>query len=129
MQRFGGRFREPIGERLQQDVVVVVMRCLEALEMRFDTDAGGDREGADVIHLARVLRRDEIRQRIVWLPRGLGFLLAQVVQSVQHARARDVAVHLDLLVDGVAREEPDDGARRKPVLAQDRGQHLLAVLI
>ena len=97
--------------------------------MRFDADAGGDRERTDVVDLARILGRDEIRQRVVRLPGRLGLLLTQVMQAMQHARARGVAVHLDLFVDRVAREEPDHRARLQPVLAQDGGQHLLGVLI
>ena len=111
MQRFGGSFGQAIRQRLQQDVVVVVVRRLEALEMRLDADAGRDRERADVVHLAGILGRDEIRQRVVRLARGLGLLLAQVMQAMQHARARGVAVHLDFFIDRVAREEPDHRAR------------------
>ena len=52
VQRFGRSFREAIRQRLQQDVVVVVMRRFEALEMLLDADAGRDGERADVVDLA-----------------------------------------------------------------------------
>ena len=45
----GERLREAIGERLQHDARIVVVRALEALEVRLDADARRHRERADVV--------------------------------------------------------------------------------
>jgi hypothetical protein len=44
MQRLCRSLRQPIRQRLEQDVVVVVMGLGETLQMLLDADTGGDRE-------------------------------------------------------------------------------------
>jgi len=39
MQALGERLREPVRERLQENRAVVVVRALEALDVRLDADA------------------------------------------------------------------------------------------
>ena len=80
MQPLGAGFGQAVGQRLEQDRVVVVVVGLEAGDVRFDADAGVHREGADPVLLAAVLRRDEIGQAEVGAVVGLVGLLAQAVQ-------------------------------------------------
>ena len=125
VQAFGERLGQPVGERLEHDARIVVVLLLEALHVRLDADARGDRECADVVApRPDALRRDEVRERVVRLACGLALLLAQEVQSRQHARARFVRVDLDVVViDAVRREQPDHAARGQPALADDLLQH------
>lgn len=48
MQTLGERYRDPVGKRLQQDRVVVVVRRLEAGDMLLDADTGRYGESADM---------------------------------------------------------------------------------
>ena len=52
MQVGGERLGEAIGERLDQDGAVVVVLALEFGGQRVGADAGGDREGAEVVGAA-----------------------------------------------------------------------------
>ena len=51
MEDLGEAFREAVGKRLQQDVGIIVIVCLEPLEVRFEP-VDPDREAADPV-LAR----------------------------------------------------------------------------
>ena len=53
VQALGEGFGEAVGQRLEQDRVVVVVVGLEAGHVRLDADAGGDGEAADPVLLAR----------------------------------------------------------------------------
>ena len=51
VEPFGERLGKAVGERFQQDVVIIVMRGLEALEVRLEP-VKRDREAAEPILLA-----------------------------------------------------------------------------
>ena len=65
VQPLGEGLGEAVGERLDQDRGIVVVRPLEALGDRHLLDAGGDDEAADVV--GRALGRDEVGERHVLL--------------------------------------------------------------
>ena len=88
VEHFGEAFRETVGERLQQDVVIIVDGLLEALEMRFEA-VDSDREAADPV---LALRIDEIGEAHVRATFALLHLLAKHRQRgssrCRRARAR-----------------------------------------
>ncbi len=122
---FGERLREPIGQRLEHDARIVVVRLLEALEVRLDADARSDGERADVVAPARVLRRDEVGERSrATGPAACPSAGAGSAAACSTLRARLVRVDLDVVViDAVRREQADHAARRQPALADDLLQH------
>ena len=60
MHPLGKRLCEPVRERLDHDAPVVVGLLDVRLDRLVLTDAGGDRESADEVLAAAVLRRDEV---------------------------------------------------------------------
>ena len=127
MQVLGECFGETVGQRLQHDRVVVVVARLVRRHALVDADAGGDRERAEIVTHARILRCNEVRQAAVELPCGLLRLLAQVVKSHQRVAARFVSVELDVVADRVRGEETDDATRAQPPLFHDAREHRLGV--
>ena len=81
VQVLGERLGQPIGERLDDDRGVVVVRGFELLDERVDAEAGGHRERADVVGDAAVDRRDEVGERAIRLVVGDHFLLPQHRES------------------------------------------------
>ena len=82
MEPFGARLGQAIGESLGQNCVVVIVIFLKFARVTSSTPRPrGQCEGTKVIALARILRRDEIGQRIIRLILGLVHLLAQGVES------------------------------------------------
>ena len=63
MHGLGEGFGETVGQGLHQDGGIIVIGAGETLGDRLLLEAGGDHEGADVIRLAALDRRHEIRQR------------------------------------------------------------------
>ena len=62
VKAFGEGFGKPVGQRFQQDIVVIVMRGLEPGKVRFDP-VDADREAAQpVAPLVSLARIDEIGQ-------------------------------------------------------------------
>ena len=49
MHIFGHRLGQPVGQRLQQNVGIIVMLCLEPGELRFDAKASGHGKSAKPI--------------------------------------------------------------------------------
>ena len=49
VHEFGTRFREPVGQSLQQDGTVIVVLRFKSLHMRVDTDTGCHGKPTDVI--------------------------------------------------------------------------------
>ena len=93
----GAGFGEAVGERLQHDARVIVVRRLELRDPRLDAEPRGHRERPDVVAHARVARRDVSPPGTVRLPRRLGLLLAQLVQRREHRAARVVRIDLDVV--------------------------------
>src|SRR3546814_6452951 len=60
VQVLGQGLGQAVGQRLEQDDVVVVVVGAEALDVFLDADPGGDRETADPVLPAAILRRDEV---------------------------------------------------------------------
>ena len=127
VQALGERLGQPVGQRLEQDRVVVVVRGLE-LATSSEPDARGDGEAADVVGRPVSLRRDEVGERPVGHAVAVLALLAQVVQRGQHL-ARVVGVDLDVVADRVGREEAVDAARGQPLLVDHPVEHLLRVVV
>ena len=102
MQRFGKGFGEAVGERLEHDRAVVVVIVFELLFLHVHAEARGDREHADVVGHARILRRDEVGERAVRPHHAVDdrphALLAQVAPGQRDFRARFVGVDLDVVV-------------------------------
>ena len=65
MQPFGGSFGEAVGDGLEHDGVVVVMRSLVRGDARLQAPAGAHGEGADPVRHARVRIGDEIAEAVV----------------------------------------------------------------
>ena len=79
MQQFGKSFGQPVGQGLQHDLVVIVVRRFKFPDMFLDAL---DRyaECADMILLLRFGRQDEVGKRQVRLPIRLFDLLAEEFQ-------------------------------------------------
>ena len=105
VQPLGAGFGEAVGERLEHDRAVVVVRGLELGQLLLDAEAGGDGEGARPV--SRALRCDEIGETVVRLARWAFMLLAQVMRRRQHCRARLVGVQLDIVADAVCRPQAE----------------------
>src|SRR5258708_2302167 len=73
VQALGECLGEPIGERLDHDRGIIVVRPLEALRHLVLADAGGDHEGADVVGKRARARRYEIRERDICGPLAAGW--------------------------------------------------------
>ena len=65
--------------------------------------AGGDGEGADVIDMAAVARRDEVGQSQLRLAALVILLLAQRMQARQFFRARHIGIDDDIVAVAVGR--------------------------
>ena len=74
------------------------------------------------------LRGDVIRQAVVGLVLGLLHLLAQEMERGQHAGPGFIGVELDIVADGVGREEAVDGARGQKFLGDDFVQQRLGIV-
>ena len=123
VQALGEGLGEPVGQRLEQDLRVRVLAVPRGLE----ADPGGDREGADVVGEPGGPGSDEVGQAVVRAAGGLVHLLAQEDEPRAHARAAGVRVQLDVVVDGVGREHPDDAPGLQQALVDDPPQHRLGV--
>jgi hypothetical protein len=81
VQAFGEGLREPVGESLGHDRVVVVVLRAEAVAELFQANAAGDRKGADAVGQPGLLRRDEVGERPARLAALAVRLLAQKVEA------------------------------------------------
>ncbi len=127
VQALGERLRQAVGQGLEQDGAVVVVRRLETRHVRIDADAGGAGERAQPVRHAAVAWREVIGEAQVRHAGRFFLLLAQVVQRGQHRAARVVGVQLDVVADGVGRKQADHRAGAQPALVHDASQHGLRV--
>ncbi len=129
MHALGEGLGQPVGERLAEDLRVVVIGPGEALGDRLLADSGGHREAADEVGAPGLRRRDEIGKRdmaaLAVLPRDL---LAKRVEPGPLRRPRLVGVDDDVVAVGGRRPEADDAARREPVLGDHLPEHRLGVV-
>ena len=70
---FGKGFGQPVGQRFQQDAVIVILVHLEALDMFLDAVAGGDGKAADPV----IFGVDEVGKTMVRFAAAFDDLLAQ----------------------------------------------------
>ena len=117
--------REPVGERLEQDLRIVVVGVLEPLNDFFLGRAGGDGETADIIVLRR---RNEVADRVVRLVAVLLGLLADAVEAPGDLLAGLVGVDLHIVTLPLRGEETDHALRLQPVLLDHLFQHGLRVV-
>ena len=96
--------------------------------MRLDADAGGHGKTPDIIRLAALHRRDEVRQGVVGLPGWLDGLLTKMMQGGESLRARVIRVEVDVVTLAGGGEKADHGPGRQPFFLDQRGQHRLGIL-
>ena len=128
VQQLGECLRQPVRQRLGHDRVVVVVVLLEFLADRFQADAARHGKGTDIIWNTGCLRRDEIGQSLIELPRRLRRLIAKRVKHRQIFRARFVHIDFDVVSDTVGREEAVDATRSEQLAADDLVQQCLRVV-
>ena len=109
----GERLGQPIGQRLDEDRVVVVVCPLEAPREVVGAEAGRDGERADVVGGAGARVGDEIGERQVRLAVGDRLLLPQHVEAHQLAGPALVAEEHDVVAVAGGRPEAVDAARRR----------------
>ena len=120
---------QPVGERGQQDCVVVVVLIGEQLLGLFEPAAGGDGEGTDVVADARFDAGGEVGQGQVGPTIGLGHLLAKHVQAVELGCALVVGEEHDVVVRGGCRgPETGHGAGVEQLLVHRAVQQLPRVV-
>ena len=103
----GASLGQPVGERLEHDGAVVVVRGLELGELRFDTNAGGNGESADPVRCA--LGRYKIGQAVMRFAGRSFLLLTQSLPDHADPFPRFVGVDLDIVADGIGRVKAEDG--------------------
>ena len=96
MQPLGEGLGEAIGEHLEHDRVVVVIRAFERGDALLDP-SGAHRKGAGPVAHAAFLRRHEIRQAQVRPAGRFLVLLPQVMPGHEALAPRLVAVDLDVV--------------------------------
>jgi hypothetical protein len=118
VEPLGKRFGEAIRERLQQDVVIIVVRGLEALEVRFEAvERNG--EAAEPILLERC---DEIGEAHV----GAAGAFLDLLAKEWEARALLVE-NDDVIAFALDRPEADGRTRGEPFLGNDLVEHRLRI--
>ena len=117
---FREAFREAVRQSLQQDVGIIVVRFLEALEMRFEP-VDPDRKAADPVLAFGI---DEIREAHVRTALALLHLLAKEGNTGPVvARENEHVIALAL-----AAPQADGGLRRDPALGDDLIEHRIGVV-
>ena len=122
VEHLGHGFGQAVAEGLRHDRVVVVVLRAEGGGKIFDAVAGGDGETAAVIEAAALARGDVIGEAVVKLVGGFFHLLAQLVEARDDGAALLVGVDLDVVTDGVARPEADDGFGGEAFFGDDAGE-------
>ena len=129
MQALGEGFGEAVGQRLDHDRRIVVVRALEALGDLVLADAGGDDEGADVVGDAALARRDEIGERHIGAPFAPRELLAQRVQHRDRlARAPRRRRRRMSSPTALAGQKPTTALARNQFSRDDAVEHRLRVV-
>ena len=100
---------------------------LEALDDRLFADAGGHREGADVVGKPARARRDEIGERHIGAAFAARELLAQRVQRGDRLAARFVVENQNVVALAVRRPQSDHRIGAEPALGDDLAQHRLRI--
>src|SRR5665213_158754 len=114
---------QPVGQRLDHDGGVIVIGALETVGDLVLTDAGGNREGPDVIGQLAVARRHEIAERLVEAALAFGQLLTQRMKHSDGRAARLVGIDLDIVANAIGGTEAGHRARLEPALGDDLVQH------
>ena len=128
VQVFGKGLGKSVGQRLEQDRVVVVVIRLKHRNLFFHLVTGGDGKPAEVVGDAGFLRRDPVGQTQVG-PRGrLVHLLAQEVEGLQDGGPAVVGVDLDIVTHRIGRPESKHRTGGDPFVCDDVFQHGLGVV-
>ena len=107
---FSKGFGQAVGQGLSHQRVVIVIVFFKFCDQRFDVQARGHSEGAEIIHPPGFAGGDEIRHGVAGLLIGSGLLLPQSVEGGEQM-ARFIGVDFDVFLNAVGREKSDDGAR------------------
>jgi len=115
----GKGFRQPVGQRFQQDAVIVVLVHLEALDMFLDAMAGGNGKAADPV----IFTIDEIGETMVRLAATLDHLLAE------HRQGKFFILRRDQNIIAFAPGAPEAGHALcgQPFFLDDRVEHRLGI--
>src|SRR5260221_13461868 len=97
VQMLGEGLGEAIGERLEQDRIVIVVLRFELCQPLVDTDSGGYRKSADVILDRAVVRCDEVSEAPVDAVIPFDQLLPRIVASHPYRCTRSIRVNLDFI--------------------------------
>ena len=99
MHALGEGFGDAVGERLDHDRPIIVIGAGVARGDLLFLGARRHDEGADVIRLAALLRRDEIGERDIGLAVAPAELLAQGEEGRERLVARLAGVERDVVAD------------------------------
>src|SRR5262249_28740656 len=110
VQKLRKCLRQTVPQGLGHDRVVIVVVALELSAKLLHPKTGTHRKRANIIPWHRylaglTLRRDEIRQTMIELALTLFHLLPQKMERGQNLHATLIAVKLDIIPDGIGREE------------------------
>ena len=122
------RLGQAIGQRFRHDGVVVIVVALKARHHLGNSDAGRDREPADVVDDVALLRGHEVRQSQIPARVRL-LLLPQCVKARDDLAARLIGVDLDVVSHRVGRPETVDSARMKETVFDDLAKELPPVVV
>src|SRR3990167_2398412 len=123
MQPFCAGLGQAIGQRLEENGVVIVQVRLEAGYVRIDADAGVHCKRTDPILASTFTRRDEIGEAEVGAIVGLLRLLPQAMQDGRSGFRRKFGV----IPDRPRRPQPGHRARAQPAFADDGVEHGLGI--
>mmetsp|Transcript_55188 Transcript_55188/g.146427 ORF Transcript_55188/g.146427 Transcript_55188/m.146427 type:complete len:1471 (+) Transcript_55188:155-4567(+) len=128
VQELGKGLGEAVGDGLHHDALVVVVLAAQLGADVLAAEAGRDGERANVVRLARVLGRHEVRERVADGVLAL-LLLAKRVEGAE-LRARPVGVvHLDVVADRVRRPDADHAVGLEHLLLDDLFDELHRVCV
>jgi len=129
MHALGERFRQTIGQRLQEDGRIIVVHRFEARHVVVDTYACGDGKPTDPVFHAAVARRHEVGETEIRALHRLVGLLAEVVQGGDGLALAGPGggIHFDVVAVLCRRPETDHAAGGQPLLSHQGVEHGLRV--
>ena len=104
MHEFGKGFRQPVGQSLEHDGVVIVVLGFKGRNARVDANAGCHRKGAEVIAHAGTFRRHQIGETLIRLVRRLDHLLTQKMEGRNNLVARLAGINFHIIAGAVGGE-------------------------
>ena len=125
MQVFGKGLRQAVSHRFDHDGAVGVVRLVKLLGKLVRT-VNADGEATDEVGAPALLRCDVVAQREVGFVL-LDLLLPKRVENGLYLAAGIIGVHLDVISDGVGREEAEHATRVEAVLLHDLIQQQVGI--